>query len=200
MFRRRLPREAGANGLSYTVGASQIEIGRFTYGHRALTVREWGEGARLDIGSFCSIADDVTVFLGGDHRTDWISTFPFGFVAKDHFGADRPDGLPISRGDVQIGHDVWLGQGATIMAGVTIGDGAVVAAKGVVVADVPPYGIVGGHPAKLLRSRFDPTIVDQLLRLRWWDLDIDAIRAIRANLTAAPDSAQLEQLIQQHRP
>lgn len=146
-------------------------IGRHTYASN-LRVHDWGEGSKLTIGSFCSIAADVQIFLGGEHRTDWASTFPFNVLWPQ---AKAIQGHPASKGDVVIGNDVWIGHGAAILSGVTIGDGAVVGAFSLVTKSVAPYTIVGGNPAKPLRYRFEPEIVASLLAIRWWEWSDDKI-------------------------
>jgi chloramphenicol O-acetyltransferase type B len=155
-----------------------ISIGRYTYGKPNLHWSRNDFAYGLKIGAFCSIADDVSIFVGkhGRHTIDFMSSYPLGLV----FG--RAENRQASRhetGDlgVRIGNDVWLGRGAVIMAGVTIGDGAVVAARSVVTKDVAPYEIVGGVPARHLRSRFASDVVETLLRLRWWDWPDDKIKA-----------------------
>ncbi|MGN8082774.1 CatB-related O-acetyltransferase [Variovorax sp. 22077] len=177
-----------------TVGASKVSIGRFTYGFENVAIREWGEGASLRIGSFCSLASSITIFLGGNHRTEWISTFPFGHIFADELGGEGIEGHPATRGGVEIGSDVWIGHGVTIMSGVTIGDGAVLAANSNVVRNVGPFEIVGGNPAKLLKTRFTPEIRDALLTLRWWDEPSETIRMMAPHLCAAPDDNQLAEL------
>jgi acetyltransferase-like isoleucine patch superfamily enzyme len=154
-----------------------ITIGDHTYGHEQISVRHWGEPAALRIGKFCSIADRITVFLGGNHRTDWISTYPFPAFPEAWPDAARITGHPATDGDVVIGNDVWVGSNVTIMSGLTIGDGAVLAADSTVVKDVPPYGIVGGNPAKVLRLRFAPHQIRGLLAVRWWDWPDERIHA-----------------------
>ncbi len=144
----------------------QYEIGRGTYGD--LTVRSWREGATLRIGSFCSIASGVQIFLGGEHRTDWVTTYPFSALWEK---AGQIKGHPRSKGDVTIGSDVWIGSEAVIMSGVRVGDGAVIAARSVVTADVAPYVVVGGNPARVIRQRFDDETVRRLLAIRWWEWD-----------------------------
>jgi acetyltransferase-like isoleucine patch superfamily enzyme len=181
-----------------TKGNSTIRVGAYTYGARKLMVREWGEGANLIIGKFCSLAGGVQVMLGGNHRTDWISTYPFGWVNKKTFGRTQVAGHPATRGDVVIGDDVWIGQNAVIQSGVTIGSGAAVASHAVVVKDVAPYTIVGGNPAQPIRTRFAPEIVELLLQLRWWDLPPETVRDLVPTLSAAPDAEILRGLIAKH--
>lgn len=150
----------------------QYKIGRGTYGQ--LRVRQANAGATLAVGSFCSIADGVVVLLGGEHRPDWVTTYPFNVLNEK---ASHIKGHPKSKGDVIIGNDVWIGREALILSGVTIGDGAVVAARAVVTKNVPPYGIVGGNPARLIRHRFDNDTVERLLEIKWWDWPDSKIEA-----------------------
>ena len=149
----------------------QYAIGKYTYGD--LHVYQWGEGRSLTIGSFCAIADGARIYLGGEHRTDWVTTFPFSALWK---GASEFTGHPTSKGDIVIGNDVWIGAEALILSGVTIGDGAVIGARAVVTKEVPPYAIAVGNPASVIRRRFDADIIDALLRIRWWDWDDARIR------------------------
>lgn len=97
------------NSHSKKIGCSLITVGRFTYGSDDLNIRQWNEGANLKIGSFCSIGQYVTIFLGGNHRVDWVSTFPFGHVYVDELGGPTVTGHPATKGDVTIGNDVWIG-------------------------------------------------------------------------------------------
>lgn len=143
-----------------------FSIGEHSYGRPK--VRFANSGCRLTIGRYCSIADKVEILLGGNHRTDWVSTYPFG--AFPDIWPEAPQDFHASRGDVVIGSDVWLGSGAMILSGVTIGHGAVIAAHAVVTRDVPPYAIVGGNPAKVIRLRFTPERIANLLTTAWWDL------------------------------
>ncbi|CQR44685.1 MAG: CatB-related O-acetyltransferase [Thiomonas arsenitoxydans] len=181
------------------LGKSQISIGRFTYGFENLSIMQWNEGAALKIGAFCSLASKVTIFLGGNHRTDWITTYPFGHIFQDELGCRNILGHPSTKGDVIIGNDVWIGSGATIMSGLNIGDGAVLSANACVVKDVPPYHIVGGNPAKSVKQRFDDEIIELLLRLKWWDLPLSNIKNICEKLCSKPDKDLLLDLISSHR-
>ncbi len=147
----------------------QFRFGRHTYDDHDLRVHGWNEGAGLRVGAFCSIAAGVQIFLGGEHRADWVSTFPFSVLWRKSAGAIT--GHPATKGDVRIGNDVWIGCEAIILSGVTIGDGAIIGARAVVAGDVAPYAIVAGNPARQIRKRFDDTIIEELLDIRWWDWD-----------------------------
>jgi acetyltransferase-like isoleucine patch superfamily enzyme len=161
-------------GMAKEVG---WDIGEHTYG--TPTVLTWQEGTTLKIGKYSSIADNVTIFLGGNHRTDWVTTYPFNVLDPL---AEHIKGHPHSRGDVVIGNDVWLGRGCVIMSGVTIGDGACVAANAVVTRDVAPYSIVGGNPARVIRKRFTDAQIKHLLQIRWWDWPREKIAAVYEQL------------------
>lgn len=181
------------------IGKSHISIGRFTYGFENLSIRQWDEGAALKIGAFCSLANNITIFLGGNHRTDWITTFPFGHIFQDELGGSDIYGHPSSKGDIVIGNDVWIGSGATIMSGLVIGDGAVVSANACVVKDVAPYNIVGGNPAKIIKQRFNDNIINSLLRLKWWDLPIEDIKIIQKTLSSKPQEYLIKELLARYR-
>lgn len=183
----------------WTVGASPITSGAYSYGLNRIKVREWGEGAALTIGKFCSIAEGVEVVLGGNHRTDWMTTYPFGHIFKDIFGPAPHPGHPATRGDVNIGNDVWIGEGALILSGVTIGDGAVIAARAVVTRDVEPYAIAVGNPARTVKTRFSPEVTALLRELAWWDLAPEDIRLIVPRLSAKPEAEELRQLLLRYR-
>ena len=130
---------------------------------------------RLIIGNFSMIASDVTFIMNGaNHITDGISTYPFSVFGGDWATAMEGKEYP-NKGDTIIGNDVWIGYGATIMPGVRVGDGAIIATKSVVVKDVPPYAIVGGNPAKVLKMRFDDAKIKTLLDIAWWHWPIEKI-------------------------
>ena len=157
-----------------------------TYGAEKIEVFQWGEGATCKIGKYCSIADKIKVFLGGDHKVNWTSTFPH----REQTG---------TKGDIIIGNDVWLSHGVTIMSGVTIGDGVIVAANSHVVKNVEPYTIVGGNPAKYIRHRFSGNIIDLLLQLKWWDLPDDAVKSMEDVLCSEPNQEKLLELVKEYR-
>ncbi|MGB3535718.1 MAG: CatB-related O-acetyltransferase [Microcoleaceae cyanobacterium] len=129
---------------------------------------------KLIIGKFCSIASDVKFIMnGGNHRTDWLTNYPFPIFGNG-WEIAMPDSWP-NKGDTIIGNDVWMGYNATIMPGIQVGDGAIIATQSVVTRNVEPYSIVGGHPAKEIRKRFDESIIQELLEICWWDWEIEKI-------------------------
>jgi len=154
---------------------SHVQWGEKTYGAEKIEVFQWGEGAVCRIGKYCSVADRVKVFLGGDHKVNWVSTFPH----KSQNG---------TKGDIIIGNDVWLSHGVTIMSGVKIGDGAIIAANSHVVKDVDPYTIC-----------VEDRIIDLLLELKWWDLPEGDITSMQDILCDEPKYDVLNGLLQKYR-
>jgi len=140
-------------------------------------------GDKLIIGKFCMIASGVKFIMNGaNHLTDSLSTYPFAIFGMGWEKAMEGKGYP-NKGDIIIGNDVWMGHNATIMAGVKIGDGAIIATNATVVKDVEPYSIVGGNPAKEIKKRFPDTTIEKLLKLKWWDWSIEKITENIQNLT-----------------
>lgn len=142
-------------------------------------------GDKLVIGKFCMIASGVEFIMNGaNHLTDAISAYPFaifgGAWANAMAGKEYPH-----KGDTTIGNDVWIGYKATIMAGVTVGDGAIIASHAVVTKDVPPYAIVGGNPAQVIRKRFSDAQIEALLKIQWWNWSIEKITENVQWLTSA---------------
>ena len=140
-------------------------------------------GDQLIIGKFCMIASDVKFIMNGaNHLSNAISTYPFAVFGNGWENAMEGKAYP-NKGNIEIGNDVWIGYNATIMAGVKIGDGAIIATNATVVSDVKPYTIVGGNPAKEIKKRFSPEIIERLLKLQWWNWDIEKITKNVQNLT-----------------
>jgi len=140
-------------------------------------------GDKLIIGKFCMIASDVKFIMNGaNHLTDSFSTYPFAIFGKGWEDAMDGKNYP-KKGDINIGNDVWIGYNATIMAGVTIGDGAIIATNSTVIKDVEPYSIVGGNPSKEIKKRFSKEVIAKLLELEWWNWDIEKITKNIQHLT-----------------
>ena len=147
-----------------------MSFGKYTYGNP--TIKWANQNAKLSVGNFCSIAGNVTIYLGGNHRTDWVTTYPFGHIHQKKFNKFNGNGHPATKGDVIIGNDVWIGDNVTIMSGVTVGDGVVIANNSHVVKNVEPYSLIGGNPAKFVRKHANHCVVrwKQLLhptRIEW---------------------------------
>jgi acetyltransferase-like isoleucine patch superfamily enzyme len=187
-LRKHLVRPANPHNLTRLHLAHYVEhhgfqIGDHSYG--APKIRWWGEEARLSIGRFCSIADHVEIFLGGNHHADWVTTYPFPSFAARWPKVPRLNPVAPGRGDVNIGSDVWIGAGVAILAGVTIGHGAIIGARAVVTADAPPYSITVGNPGRVARLRFSAMQIAGLLQTAWWDLDDAAISELSPLLMSA---------------
>jgi len=140
---------------------------------------------KLIIGNFCSIGSGAVFMMAGNqgHRSDWITTFPFFYQDNEHF-AGAEDGFQRS-GDTVIGNDVWIGSEAMIMAGVTIGDGAIIASRAVVTKDVQPYEVVASNPAKHIKFRFSPEQIDKLIEMQWWHWSDEQLAGVMKLLSSA---------------
>jgi acetyltransferase-like isoleucine patch superfamily enzyme len=161
-----VPRKPGSLSLESAVAAGVLTLGERSYG--ALSVILFpGDTAKARIGRYCSLAEGAELLVGGNHRTDWVTTYPLR-VMFDLPGALN-DGHPATKGDIVVGNDVWIGADSRILSGVTVGDGAVIGAGAVVATDVRPYAIVVGNPAQEVRRRFSDPVVESLLRIAWWD-------------------------------
>jgi acetyltransferase-like isoleucine patch superfamily enzyme len=151
-----------------------MNFGKYTYG--IPTIHFSDSGSNLIVGNFCQIAANVHIYLGGNHRTDFVTTYPFGHIYENIFDNFNNKGQhPATKGDVIIGNDVWIAANVTIMSGITIGDGAVIANNSHVIKDVEPYSIVGGNPAKFIKYRFSKEQIDKLLKIKWWNWDDEKI-------------------------
>jgi virginiamycin A acetyltransferase len=188
--------------LNRVIDHPNIAIGDFTYANDFDAPDDWaarlapylypGAPERLEIGRFCQIAHGVRfITASANHAMDGLTTFPFPVFDPGTIDGYKASftGLP----DTIIGHDVWIGHGALILPGVRIGSGAIIGAGAVVARDVAPYTIVAGNPARLVRPRFAPDIVDHLLALAWWDWPLDRIRQAVPSLLK-PDLSALAAL------
>lgn len=164
---------------------SMLANGTLTMGahsYTAPTVHLYaGDKARVRIGAYTAIANDVHVLPGGNHHLDTVASFPLRQVLGLRGVADEQHP---GKGDVEIGSDVWIGLGARIVGAVTVGHGAVIAAWSTVTKDVAPYTVVAGNPARPVRRRFDDATIAALLRIAWWDWPEDVVRRRAAELGA----------------
>lgn len=152
-------------------------------------VHDWNEGSTLKIGAFCSIAANVEIFLGGHHHLNWVTTYPLATMLAT---SDPIPQYGYSRGDVLIGNDVWLCSNSIVLSGVSIGNGAVVAAGSIVTHNVEPYSVVAGNPARHIKWRFDESTRRKLLDIAWWNWSIDEITAQSELLCSANINALIE--------
>lgn len=170
--------------LKNTIKNPNIIVGDYTYYDDFETVNNFEKnvkyhfdfiGDKLIIGKFCMIASGVNFIMNGaNHLSKAISSYPFAIFGADWQNAMEGKTYP-SKGDTFIGNDVWIGHNATIMPGITIGDGAIIATNTTVTKNVPPYSIVGGNPSQLIRKRFNDHQINSLLEMKWWNWNIDLI-------------------------
>jgi virginiamycin A acetyltransferase len=180
--------------LKNIIQSEQIIVGDYTYYDDFEDVHNFEKnvkylfdftGDKLIIGKFCMIASGVTFIMNGaNHLTDSISTYPFAIFGNGWEQAMDSKTYPF-KGDTLIGNDVWIGYKATILAGVTIGDGAIIAAGAMVTKDVAPYSIVGGNPAREIKKRFSEEKIARLLQAKWWDWDLEKITRHLQHLTGS---------------
>ena len=178
--------------LKNIIKKPNIEIGDFTYYDDFEDVHNFEKnvkyhfdftGDKLIIGKFCMIASGVTFIMNGaNHLSDAVSTYPFAIFGNGWEHAMEGKSYP-NKGDTIIGNDVWIGYNATIMVGVKIGDGAIIATNSTVTKDVEPYTIVGGNPANEIKKRFSPEHIEKLEKLKWWDWDLEKITQNLKHLT-----------------
>jgi acetyltransferase-like isoleucine patch superfamily enzyme len=160
-----------------------LVMGNMSY-YAPNVVKYTGDTGRVIIGNFASVAPDADFYVGGLHRTEWVSQY--GLRAMLALPGAHEDGFTHGRGDIVVGSDTWVTNGVTVMSGVTIGDGAVVGTKAVVAKDVRPYAVVVGNPAREIRRRFSDEQVDALLRIRWWDWPTEKVKE-HVELLTSPD-------------
>ena len=160
-----------------------LVMGNMSY-YAPNVVKYQGDTGRVIIGNFASIAPDADFYVGGLHRTEWVSQY--GLRTMLDLPGAHEDGFTHGRGDIVVGSDTWVTNGCTVMSGVTIGDGAVVGTKAVVAKDVRPYAIVVGNPALEIGRRFSDEQVEALLRIRWWDWPTELVKE-RVDALSSPD-------------
>ncbi|MEN6551804.1 MAG: CatB-related O-acetyltransferase [Methanobacterium sp.] len=168
---------------------NKVDIGKFTYGMPKIYM--WTGKYGVHIGKFCSISENVSIIVDGNHRTDWVTTYPFGELIKD---MPKNEGHPQGKGNIEIGNDVWIGKDVLILPGVKIRDGAVIAAGSVVTKTVDNYEIVGGNPARHIRYRFSPKQINALIDISWWNWPI---KKIKSNITLL-QSSNIDEFIEKH--
>lgn len=183
-----------------TVKSSNVEVGDFTYFsdvffERHITHKYEYYPDKLIIGKFCQIASGVNfVMSGANHQMNAVTTFPFYIMEGWDQAVPPLSEMPL-KGNTVVGNDVWIGQNVTIMPGVKIGDGAIIGMNSVVASDVPPYTIVAGNPARIIRQRFDNELIDLLLRFKWWDKEIEEINELIPILTCSDLKKVKEEII-----
>ena len=156
------------DNLKDEIKANLAEVGKWSYGRP--NIYRWDWKSKIIIGNFCSLGPDIKFYIGGNHRSDWISTSPLpaSQFSETFKKAQLIKNFSDSRGDIIIGHDVWIGGSTTILSGVTIGTGSIIAAGSVVVNDVDPYTVSGGNPNREIKKRFEENIVKRILQTEWW--------------------------------
>ena len=171
IFRRKW-RKKNSNNQTYAINRfnlNLVSVGKWTYG--GLNILSFNETSKLRIGHYCSIASGVVFNLSGDHRMDSISSYPFKVKMLKSQKSEA-----ISKGNIVVCDDVWIGQNSIIMSGVTIGQGAVIGAGSIVTKDIPPYCIAAGNPCKVIKYRFNEEIIDSLLHIDFSTIDYEFVK------------------------
>jgi acetyltransferase-like isoleucine patch superfamily enzyme len=173
------------------------EADSWTYYDRNVNIITWSDEFKVKLGKFNSIGRDCNFFLHANHRPDWVTTSSLllGWVTPEIAEMHMKMGHPTCKGDIIVENDVWIGAKSTIMSGVKISNGAIVAANSVVTKDVPPYSVVAGNPAKIVKYRFTEEQIHELLKISWWDWDEEKIKNEALNMW----SDNIDNFIKKHK-
>ena len=168
-----------------------------TYFDRNVNIISWSDTYKIKVGKYCSIGRDCNFFLHANHRADWITTSSqlWGPVTSEIAQLHMDMGHPTCKGNIEIGNDVWIGAKSTILSGIKISDGSIVAAGSTVTKDVPAYSIVAGNPAKVVKYRFSESQIKDLIHIKWWEWNQDKIREAAMELW----SSDIDNFIKKHR-
>jgi lipopolysaccharide transport system ATP-binding protein len=164
-----------SDNLKDEINKNLAVVGKWSYCTSSPKIYRWDWKSKIYIGNFCSFGPEIKIIIGGNHRTDWVSTAQLPadtFNFNDTFkNAQKIKNFTYSKGDLNIENDVWIGAFSIIFSGVRLGNGSVVAAGSVVTKDVEPYTIVGGNPARFIKKRFTTKQINFLNNSKWWDMD-----------------------------
>lgn len=150
-----------------------MQVGEHTYGSEFVTIKQWTRNDTVVAGKFCSLSSDIKIVIDGNHNVNTFSSFPF----RERLGWEECPPGNWGKETPTIGNDVWISDDVVIYSGCHIGDGAVIAGQSVITTSVPPYAIVAGNPARIIKYRFPPEIIRELLCHKWWDLPLEVIRS-----------------------
>tara|TARA_B110000503_G_scaffold45950_1_gene75070 strand:+ start:1416 stop:2054 length:639 start_codon:yes stop_codon:yes gene_type:complete len=153
-------------------------VGKWSYGNPK--IYRWDWKSKIKIGNFCSLGPDIKFYIGGNHRQDWITTSPLpaSQFSKTFNKAQNIKNFSTSKGDINIGNDVWIGGNTIILSGVTIGNGATIGAGSVVTSDILPFSVCAGNPIKKIRNRFDDDLIKKIQESQWWNFDDHVINEL----------------------
>jgi acetyltransferase-like isoleucine patch superfamily enzyme len=195
MLPRKLLRYFHLDRKKLVQGGVGLSAGKHTYGLENISV-SWQGDQEIIIGAFCSLAGNLTIQIGGNHNSNWATTYPFGHVSNGNWDIPPVEGHPKPSREVEIGNDVWIANNVTLMGGVSIGDGAIIAMNSHVTRNIPPYEVWGGNPAKKIKDRFPEEIKSKLLESKWWNLPDNFIESLIPLLVQEPTLDLLQRIEQ----